>query len=897
MEGRRQVMASLRAGNRFVAFSTVVVGVLSLFLIQSLTDSYYEGPQTKVVNFVQVLVAYSIAYFYYYLVPRKLSSPSFDNDNGNGYTLLPSADYQMVDMSSRPTMHQVTVENIAWSNTLTFMLNGTPISLVNPDPAQLLVSFIRDTAGLKGTKLGCEEGGCGCCSVILTTSKAGIISVNSCLRPLCAMDGQAVNTVESIGSVSAGLSDEQTQIVQNSGTQCGFCTPGWVSNMHALNEATDANGEVATGRQIENYLDGNMCRCTGYRPIVKAFKTFSAESCHSKPGVECAGVCASVNNCQGGGCATDLEAICGNNSRKAPGSSSCEGKKSTPLGRKRDEAYVRDYVAQPLMFYNPVTKQRWVRPVSIEQLVAVVRAYGPTETIQFMGGNTGQGVNKYFNDTAPYNSPDQYSVIVDINAVPVFALNKFDPITGELTIGAGVTINSLISSLQAHAKPASFLAKETVPSTTSLHNESVEHSSLFSVCAHHLTFIAGTQVRNAGTWAGNLMTFLRHQSFPSDCVLALTTVAAKLHIMDSSGGMFVLSMDDFIRSSYQDFASKGYVILSATLTESRVLTLGYRTVAETFRIAQRNKNSHAHVNAGFHFRVSGSGERTQGPVTCTSARIVFGGVSQRTFIATRTEQSLLNMPLTAATLQSSLDALMADLYDVGASEFWGDQQFRESVMQTYLYRFFLRCYPVHALPSNVASAVFPWVKPESRGVEVFTESGAGKNSDVKEGPVGKAVKKLEAPLQTTGEATYPSDTVLSTQGLHAALVFSTQCAVTLLSFDISKAQAISGFVRFISAADIPGTNAVADGITLFVEANTVVQCVGAPLGVVVATSEAVANTCAGAIVVNYSGRVSVPITNVDEAVAQESFFPLDMPGVTMVTQGTPKEAMESSYKR
>jgi hypothetical protein len=97
-----------------------------------------------VVNFVQVLVAYSIAYFYYYLVPRKLSSPSFDNDNGNGYTLLPSADYQMVDMSSRPTMHQVTVENIAWSNTLTFMLNGTPISLVNPDPAQLLCCVGRE---------------------------------------------------------------------------------------------------------------------------------------------------------------------------------------------------------------------------------------------------------------------------------------------------------------------------------------------------------------------------------------------------------------------------------------------------------------------------------------------------------------------------------------------------------------------------------------------------------------------------------------------------------------------------------------------------------------------------------------------------------------------------------
>lgn len=123
--------------------------------------------------------------------------------------------------SSPSRLSTMKLKEIPWSNELQLMLNGVRVVLVNPNPTELLVSYIRDKAGLKGTKLGCEEGGCGACTVVLT-KEDGIVSVNSCLRPLCANDGLSITTIEGIGSIRAGLSEEQSSIVKNNGKTCFF---------------------------------------------------------------------------------------------------------------------------------------------------------------------------------------------------------------------------------------------------------------------------------------------------------------------------------------------------------------------------------------------------------------------------------------------------------------------------------------------------------------------------------------------------------------------------------------------------------------------------------------------------------------------------------------------------
>ena len=98
--------------------------------------------------------------------------------------------------------------SIAWSDTLTLFINGSKISLKNPDPSELLSTYLREDRGLKGTKVACGEGGCGACSIVLK-KKNEVIAVNSCMRFLCANDGLAITTVEGIGSVRKSLSSEQ----------------------------------------------------------------------------------------------------------------------------------------------------------------------------------------------------------------------------------------------------------------------------------------------------------------------------------------------------------------------------------------------------------------------------------------------------------------------------------------------------------------------------------------------------------------------------------------------------------------------------------------------------------------------------------------------------------------
>ena len=96
-------------------------------------------------------------------------------------------------------------------------------------------------------------------------------SVNACIVPLCSVDGLAVTTVEGIGSVARGLHPVQERLAKAHGSQCGFCTPGIVMSMYTLLR----NSPKPSQSEIERAFDGNLCRCTGYRPILDGYKTFA----------------------------------------------------------------------------------------------------------------------------------------------------------------------------------------------------------------------------------------------------------------------------------------------------------------------------------------------------------------------------------------------------------------------------------------------------------------------------------------------------------------------------------------------------------------------------------------------------------------------------------------------
>ena len=135
---------------------------------------------------------------------------------------------------------------------------------------------------LCGTKLGCGEGGCGACTVMVSKynrkeKRIEHLSVNACLAPIASMHGLAVTTVEGIGSTKMSLHAIQERIAKFHGSQCGFCTPGIVMSMYTLLR----NKPIPSSEDLDVYFQGNLCRCTGYRPIIEAFRTFTESSSQS----------------------------------------------------------------------------------------------------------------------------------------------------------------------------------------------------------------------------------------------------------------------------------------------------------------------------------------------------------------------------------------------------------------------------------------------------------------------------------------------------------------------------------------------------------------------------------------------------------------------------------------
>lgn len=146
---------------------------------------------------------------------------------------------------------------------ISFLLNGEPVAITDPDPTRTLLDWLRETCGLTGTKEGCNEGDCGACTVAVCEGSDAPKALNACILFLPQLHGKSVVTVEGI-SQDAELHPVQDAMVAQHGSQCGFCTPGIVMSLYA------AHG---SGRQDHcDVLAGNLCRCTGYAPILRAAK-------------------------------------------------------------------------------------------------------------------------------------------------------------------------------------------------------------------------------------------------------------------------------------------------------------------------------------------------------------------------------------------------------------------------------------------------------------------------------------------------------------------------------------------------------------------------------------------------------------------------------------------------
>ena len=155
-----------------------------------------------------------------------------------------------------------------------FVHRGAVVEHAAPEPTRTVLQWLREDARCTGTKEGCNEGDCGACTVLVgELGDDGAVAfrpVNSCIQLLPALDGRALVTVEDLSPPGGPLHPVQQAMVDCHGSQCGFCTPGFVMSLVATRERHAAAGTAPTRQQIADDLSGNLCRCTGYRPILDA---------------------------------------------------------------------------------------------------------------------------------------------------------------------------------------------------------------------------------------------------------------------------------------------------------------------------------------------------------------------------------------------------------------------------------------------------------------------------------------------------------------------------------------------------------------------------------------------------------------------------------------------------
>lgn len=168
------------------------------------------------------------------------------------------------------------------SSTIRFILDGNLQEVVPAAPTVTVLDYLRDTLRRTGSKEGCAEGDCGACTVVIGEltgdDQLQLRPVNACIQFLPTLDGKALFTVESLADGNT-LHPAQQAMIDSHGSQCGFCTPGFVMSLFALYK----NSPPPDRQTVDDALAGNLCRCTGYRPIIKAAQTMYEQATSAAP--------------------------------------------------------------------------------------------------------------------------------------------------------------------------------------------------------------------------------------------------------------------------------------------------------------------------------------------------------------------------------------------------------------------------------------------------------------------------------------------------------------------------------------------------------------------------------------------------------------------------------------
>ncbi|XP_078099993.1 aldehyde oxidase 6 [Sander vitreus] len=706
-------------------------------------------------------------------------------------------------------------------DTLCFFVNGKKVTVSHADPETTLLSFLREELRLTGTKYGCGGGGCGACTVMVShyrpaTKTITHYSANACLLPLCQLHGAAVTTVEGVGSTRTRIHPVQERIAKAHGSQCGFCSPGMVMSVYTLlrNQPQPAMDDIT------HALQGNLCRCTGYRPIIDGCRTFCQEA-----------DCCQANGA--GDCCLNGEETLEETHHEKP--ELFDKREFLPLDPTQElifppELILRAETAPPQTLTFRGERMMWVSPASLEELVQL-KARNPEAPLVI--GNTNIGPDIKFK-----------GILHPLIISPTRVLDLFEVTQTPhgVWVGAGCSLTEVRSLLE-----------KLLPQFPE------EKTEVFRALSQQLGKVGSLQIRNVASLGGNIMI-----AYPnSDLNPVLAAGNCKVSVISNGGRREVPLNQDFFVSFGKTVLKPEEIVVSVFIPFSRK-----GEVVRAYRQAPRKESSFSTVTTGMRVFFS------EGSSVVQDVSIYYGGMGPTTVSATQTCTAIVTRPWDDETLRQAYDVLLDELV-LPPSAPGGKVEFRRSLTLSFLFKFNLEVLQ-KLKEMNVITEELPetmQIQPLPReiqpGLQVFQHVPKDQRD---QDPVGRPIMHRSAISQATGEAVYCDDIPRTDGELFLALVTSSRAHANITGLDVSQALRLPGVVDVITAKDVPGQKVrKMFGYEEVLLAEAEVSCVGQMICAVVADTRAHAKRGAAAVKIGYED-LPEPLFTVEEASEKSSFF-------------------------
>ncbi|XP_037443764.1 probable aldehyde oxidase 2 [Triticum dicoccoides] len=722
-------------------------------------------------------------------------------------------------------------------------VNGVRREAAGVDPSTTLLEFLRTRTPVRGPKLGCGEGGCGACVVLISkydpaTDEVTEFSASSCLTLVGSLNHCSVTTSEGIGNTRDGYHPVQQRLAGFHASQCGFCTPGMCMSIFSALVKADkpgAAGEPApppgfsklTSCEAEHAVSGNLCRCTGYRPIVDACKSFAADvdledlglNSFWKKGTDRADVGKLPEYTSG--------AVC-----TFPEFLKSEIKASVDQQTNNVPAAI-------------ASEDGWYHPRSIQELHSLFDSnWFDGNSVKIVASNTGAGV---------YKDQDLYEKYIDIKGIP--ELSVIDRSSKGVEIGAAVSISKAIEVFS-------------------------DGTPVFRKIAGHLSKVASPFVRNTATIGGNVIMAQRLQ-FPSDIATVLLSAGSTVTIQTASK-MLCLTLEEFLEQPPCDAKT---ILLSIFVPDWG----SDNVIFETSRAAPRPfGNAVSYVNSAFLARTSG--DAATGELIVDEICLAFGAYGvDHAARARKVEEFLKGKSMSASVILEAV-RLLKDV--ISPSEGTTHPEYRVSLAVSFLFSFLSSLAtdldePAKAITpnglstngtmnGNGASSLEKQSKVASNDLPIRSRQELVFTEEYK--PVGKPSTKAGAELQASGEAVYVDDIPAPKDCLYGAFIYSRHPHAHIKGVNFKSSLASKKVITVISAKDIPagGRNIGSSFPGLGDEplfGDPVSEFAGQNIGVVIAETQKYAYMAAKQAVIEYSTEnLEPPILTIEDAIQHDSYF-------------------------